>query len=95
MINQISMYQLEEDEVSNIHVKIHDNESEEFIRKLPNPLAWDISNSGMVTKMTKLYICFLDLEVFIESMQYSYNHLHKIHWETQKNEIQQIKDVQR
>ncbi len=58
MINWLDTYQLEEDEVVHIHIELHDDNSDIFIKKSPNPSAWEISNSAKRSILRQLDICF-------------------------------------
>ncbi len=79
-MNQLATCQLEDNEVFQIHVKIHNEQTEKFIQQSPNPLAWETSYSGKVMKLKQLNICANDPKAFIEYMQDSYNNMHKLHW---------------
>ncbi len=75
MINWLDTYQLEEDEVVHIHIELHDDNSDIFIKKSPNPSAWEISNSAKRSILRQLDICFTtwiihqDNDIFLQQME--------------------------
>ncbi len=90
MINQLYECQLEEDKVFYIHVKTCHKNTQEFIWQSPNSPAWEIFHSGLVTKLRYLDVCFSNLEVFIETIQYLNNDMHELHW-VHANKMKYIK----
>ncbi len=78
MILQLDAFQLEEDKVLNIHMECLDDDTNNFIKKSPDPSAWEISNSEKRSALGKFDICFNNMDTLIETMTYSYSKIESL-----------------
>ncbi len=80
MINQIDACELDDNKIFPIHVEILDENTDIFIKKLPNPSAWEVSNLEIWNAIRQLDACFNDMNTFIEIMCYCHDNMAGIHW---------------
>ncbi len=80
MTYHLDACKLDDDKVFHIHAELHHENTDIFIKKSPNPSAWEISNPGKQSTMRQLDICFDILDAFIESMRYCYDKMADLHW---------------
>ncbi len=79
IINQLDECKSEDDKVFHIPMELLDENTDLFIEKLPNPSAWEISNSEKQSTMRQLNICFNNLDTFIETMCNCYDNMTDLH----------------
>ncbi len=77
MINQLDTCKLEDNKVFHIHVELLDENTD---KRLPNPSAWEISNSEKQSTMRQLDIRFNNVDIFIETMFNCYDNMADLHW---------------
>ncbi len=75
MINQLDACKLKNDKVFHMHVALPDENTDNFIEILPNPSAWEISNSEKRSIMRELDVCFNNMDTFLETLHYCYNNM--------------------